>query len=329
MPIGNNNIKESRDEVCRRFTSLSNYSKLLPSAVDVLEKDSCHQKRYFLINSNTELTLQGPPWTNYEETVKDLAELPVLQKEYSTPPTVAVLLELLKTNYIHSTSGIQSRKDERISKRSHGQGEEEVIFQNMEFFAYWIFSSGKEKFQPRASPEYLLPSMSKLRAPPVHDVATQWIFFAAAAAICVPMSHRRYSVVIAFLSCLIPWAACVSPSVSSSQNLAASLARISCESAVHLVQDFLFWRRRLDVTGNPIFNDEKVQKAIAFARKAHHGQIRKMGGPYLSHCIHTRKILAVLVPLNGKRGQEIVAAEEWDTSIENLQHCCLMLSEKL
>ncbi|KAG8390498.1 hypothetical protein BUALT_Bualt01G0089600 [Buddleja alternifolia] len=64
----------------------------------------------------------------------------------------------------------------------------------------------------------------------------------------------------------------------------------------------------VDVTGYPIFNDEKVQKAIAFARKAHHGQIRKTGDPYLSHCIHTGKILAVLVPSNGKRAIDTVVA---------------------
>ncbi|PIN03634.1 hypothetical protein CDL12_23834 [Handroanthus impetiginosus] len=64
----------------------------------------------------------------------------------------------------------------------------------------------------------------------------------------------------------------------------------------------------VDVTGYPIFNDEKVQKAIAFAKKAHHGQTRMTGDPYLSHCIHTGKILAVLVPSNGKRAIDTVVA---------------------
>ncbi|KAL0321671.1 UNVERIFIED_CONTAM: putative GTP diphosphokinase RSH2, chloroplastic [Sesamum calycinum] len=64
----------------------------------------------------------------------------------------------------------------------------------------------------------------------------------------------------------------------------------------------------VDVTGYTIFNDEKVQKAIAFARKAHHGQTRMTGDPYLSHCIHTGKILAVLVPSNGKRAIDTVVA---------------------
>lgn len=84
----------------------------------------------------------------------------------------------------------------------------------------------------------------------------------------------------------------------------------------------------VDVTGYPIFSDAKVyhlylhcliacdlllkchkipifwrqvQKAIAFARKAHHGQLRKTGDPYLTHCIHTGRIIAVLVPSTGKR----------------------------
>ncbi|KAL2551169.1 uncharacterized protein Fot_12699 [Forsythia ovata] len=64
----------------------------------------------------------------------------------------------------------------------------------------------------------------------------------------------------------------------------------------------------VDVTGCPIFNHEKVQKAIAFARKAHHGQLRKTGDPYLSHCIHTAKIVAVLVPSNGKKAIDTVVA---------------------
>ncbi|XP_023872551.1 uncharacterized protein LOC111985125 isoform X2 [Quercus suber] len=57
----------------------------------------------------------------------------------------------------------------------------------------------------------------------------------------------------------------------------------------------------VDVTGCPIFCDAKVQKAIAFAKKAHHGQLRKTGDPYLTHCIHTGRILAMLVPSSGKR----------------------------
>ncbi|KAI4295309.1 hypothetical protein L6164_035369 [Bauhinia variegata] len=64
----------------------------------------------------------------------------------------------------------------------------------------------------------------------------------------------------------------------------------------------------VDVTGYPIFNDVKVQKAIAFARKAHHGQMRKTGDPYLTHCIHTGRILAMLVPSTGKQAVNTVVA---------------------
>ncbi|KAI7725515.1 hypothetical protein M8C21_007057 [Ambrosia artemisiifolia] len=62
----------------------------------------------------------------------------------------------------------------------------------------------------------------------------------------------------------------------------------------------------VDVTGYPVFNDPKVLKAIAFARKAHLGQLRKTGDPYLTHCINTAKILAVLVPSTGKKAIDTV-----------------------
>lgn len=45
----------------------------------------------------------------------------------------------------------------------------------------------------------------------------------------------------------------------------------------------------------------QVHKAIAFARKAHRGQLRKTGDPYLTHCINTAKILAALLPSTGKK----------------------------
>ncbi|CAL5187483.1 unnamed protein product [Lathyrus oleraceus] len=64
----------------------------------------------------------------------------------------------------------------------------------------------------------------------------------------------------------------------------------------------------VDVAGYPIFNDAKVQKAIAFAKKAHGGQMRKTGDPYLTHCIHTGRILAALVPSSGKRAVETIVA---------------------
>ncbi|KAL4323944.1 hypothetical protein GQ457_11G014290 [Hibiscus cannabinus] len=64
----------------------------------------------------------------------------------------------------------------------------------------------------------------------------------------------------------------------------------------------------IDVTGYPIFSEAKVQKAIAFAKRAHQGQFRKTGDPYLSHCIHTGRILAMLVPSTGLRAVDTVVA---------------------
>ncbi|KAI3980438.1 hypothetical protein MKX01_038610 [Papaver californicum] len=64
----------------------------------------------------------------------------------------------------------------------------------------------------------------------------------------------------------------------------------------------------VDVTGYPIFMDEKVRKAIEFAKRAHLGQMRKTGDPYLTHCIHTGRILAALIPSHGKRAIDTVVA---------------------
>uniref|UniRef100_A0A1D1XPH1 GTP diphosphokinase n=1 Tax=Anthurium amnicola TaxID=1678845 RepID=A0A1D1XPH1_9ARAE len=64
----------------------------------------------------------------------------------------------------------------------------------------------------------------------------------------------------------------------------------------------------VDLTGYPIFNDAKVLKAIDFARKAHHGQVRKTGEPYVTHCICAGKILAALVPSSGNRAANTVVA---------------------
>lgn len=55
------------------------------------------------------------------------------------------------------------------------------------------------------------------------------------------------------------------------------------------------------MTGYQIFEDPKVQKAIVFASTAHLGQFRRTGDPYVTHCIHTGKILAALVPSTGER----------------------------
>ncbi|PKA56564.1 hypothetical protein AXF42_Ash015337 [Apostasia shenzhenica] len=64
----------------------------------------------------------------------------------------------------------------------------------------------------------------------------------------------------------------------------------------------------VDVTGYQIFRDAEVLKAISFARKAHYGQVRKSGEPYVAHCIHTGRILAALVPSSGKRAVNTVVA---------------------
>ncbi|KAG6548308.1 hypothetical protein Mapa_010174 [Marchantia paleacea] len=64
----------------------------------------------------------------------------------------------------------------------------------------------------------------------------------------------------------------------------------------------------VDVTGYKIFEEPEVQKAIIFAREAHTGQMRRTGEPYITHCIHTARILAALVPSKGKRAVQTVVA---------------------
>ncbi|XP_078439985.1 uncharacterized protein LOC144710170 isoform X2 [Wolffia australiana] len=64
----------------------------------------------------------------------------------------------------------------------------------------------------------------------------------------------------------------------------------------------------VDLTGYPIFNDAKVLKAIEFARRAHQGQLRRTGEPYVTHCIYTGKILAALVPMRGERAVNTIIA---------------------
>uniref|UniRef100_A0A0D9YWW4 GTP diphosphokinase n=1 Tax=Oryza glumipatula TaxID=40148 RepID=A0A0D9YWW4_9ORYZ len=79
----------------------------------------------------------------------------------------------------------------------------------------------------------------------------------------------------------------------------------------------------VEVTGYPIFEDPKVQKAIVFASTAHIGQFRKTGDPYVTHCIHTGKILAALVPSTGERAINTVVAgilhDVIDDTAENLK----------
>ncbi|KAJ8650556.1 hypothetical protein MRB53_003579 [Persea americana] len=78
----------------------------------------------------------------------------------------------------------------------------------------------------------------------------------------------------------------------------------------------------VDVSGYPVFKNAEVQKAIAFAKEAHYGQLRKTGEPYLTHCIHTGRILAALVPSSGKRAIDTIVAgilhDVIDDTCENL-----------
>lgn len=76
------NIEETRNGVSRRFTSLRDYSKLVPNHAKFLQEDS-HQKKLFLIDSNTELTFKETPVTNSEENEKVGAQHPASEKEKS------------------------------------------------------------------------------------------------------------------------------------------------------------------------------------------------------------------------------------------------------
>lgn len=72
-----------------------------------------------------------------------------------------------------------------------------------------------------------------------------------------------------------------------------------------------------------LYLQRQVLKAIEFARKAHHGQVRRTGDPYLTHCLHTGKILALLVPSSGKRVGIILAitVHECLASYSSLSDC--------
>ncbi|KAJ0970881.1 hypothetical protein J5N97_018840 [Dioscorea zingiberensis] len=119
---------------------------------------------------------------------------------------------------------------------------------------------------------------------------------------------------------------------SALAHLAVTAVAIASGACLSTKVDFLWPRAEelpdsfviegVDVTGYPIFKEEKVQKAIAFANKAHLGQFRKTGEPYVTHCIHTGKILAALVPSSGERAVNTVVAgilhDVVDDTIENL-----------
>ncbi|PWA70524.1 Beta-grasp domain-containing protein [Artemisia annua] len=74
----------------------------------------------------------------------------------------------------------------------------------------------------------------------------------------------------------------------------------------------------VDVTGLPVFNHPMVLKAIAFARNAHNGQLRKTGDPYLTHCINTAKILALL--LVPPTSTPVVGQKVIDTIVSGILH---------
>ncbi|KAE8077307.1 hypothetical protein FH972_015879 [Carpinus fangiana] len=105
---------------------------------------------------------------------------------------------------------------------------------------------------------------------------------------------------------------------SAITHVAVTAVAIASGACLSTKVDFLWPKREeqpgsfilegVDVTGYPIFSDPKVQKSIAFAKKAHLGQFRKTGDPYVTHCIHTGRILAMLVPSSGKRAVDTVVA---------------------
>lgn len=105
---------------------------------------------------------------------------------------------------------------------------------------------------------------------------------------------------------------------STIAQLAVSAVAIASGACLSTKVDFLWPRieqlpdtlvfEGVEVTGYQIFEDPKVQKAIVFASTAHFGQFRRTGDPYVTHCIHTGKILAALVPSTGERAINTVVA---------------------
>eukprot|EP00850_Spirogloea_muscicola_P021226 SM000241S08515 [mRNA] locus=s241:144841:151628:+ [translate_table: standard] len=64
----------------------------------------------------------------------------------------------------------------------------------------------------------------------------------------------------------------------------------------------------VDVTGYAIFREPQVTEALVYAREAHKDQTRKTGEPYITHCIHTARILAALIPSSGQRAVDTIVA---------------------
>lgn len=56
----------------------------------------------------------------------------------------------------------------------------------------------------------------------------------------------------------------------------------------------------VDCSAYPIFASPRVVKAVAFAERWHHGQHRRSGEPYVTHCIEAARILAALLPASAE-----------------------------
>ena len=52
----------------------------------------------------------------------------------------------------------------------------------------------------------------------------------------------------------------------------------------------------VDCSGYPIFGDSTVKRAVNFAARWHHGQYRRTGEPYVTHCVEAALILAAMLP---------------------------------
>lgn len=52
----------------------------------------------------------------------------------------------------------------------------------------------------------------------------------------------------------------------------------------------------VDCSAYPIFRHPKIVRAALFAERWHHGQYRRSGEPYVTHCVEAARILAALLP---------------------------------
>ena len=53
----------------------------------------------------------------------------------------------------------------------------------------------------------------------------------------------------------------------------------------------------IECSAFPIFQNEKVVRAVVFAERWHHGQYRRTGEPYVTHCVEAALILAAMLPV--------------------------------